>query len=204
MPTPAPVSYDESVFLNCPFDKQYKPILDAILFCVHDCGFTARIALQEVGGDLRITKILGMIRESRYSIHDLSRIESPRLNMAFECGIFYGAKEFGAGKQRRKDLLVLDRVPYRYKKSMSDASGLDGDAHGNDPVKAIHCVRKFLESKSHERLPGASYIAMRYQRFVVQLPVLAVGARITTTELRSLNYVLDLIGLMAEWQRANP
>ena len=35
-------------------------------------------------------------------------------------------------------------------------------------------------------------------------PVLAMGARITSTELRSLNYVLDLIGLMAEWQRANP
>ncbi len=200
----APAPYDKLVFLNCPFDKHYKPILDAVLFCIYDCGFVARIALQDVGGAVRITKILGMIRESRYSIHDLSRIGSPRLNMAFECGIFLGAKEFGAGKQRRKDLLLLDSEPHRYKKTMSDASGLDGGAHGNDPVKAMHCVRKFLENKSNKQLPGASYITKRYQRFVAQLPVLAQGARISTQELRGLDYLLDLVGLMAEWQRANP
>ena len=49
MTTPESSPYDRLVFLNCPFDKQYKPILDAILFCTYDCGFAARIALQDVG-----------------------------------------------------------------------------------------------------------------------------------------------------------
>ena len=203
MTTPEPVPYDKSVFLNCPFDKQYKPLLDAVLFCVHDCGFTARIALQDLGGTVRIAKILGMIRGSRYSIHDLSRIGTPRLNMAFECGIFYGAREFGTGRQRRKDLLVLDSVRNRYKKTMSDASGLDGSAHDNDPVHAIRCVRTFLATKSDKPVPGAAFITGRYQRFVTQLPKLARRARVTTAELRSLEYLADLIGLMVEWQREN-
>jgi len=203
MATPAPVPYDESVFLNCPFDRQYKPLLDAVLFCVHDCGFVARIALQDVGGAVRLARIIEMIRGSRYSIHDLSRIGTPRLNMAFECGIFVGAQEFGTGRQRGKDLLVLDSVRNRYKKTMSDASGLDGAAHDNDPLNAIRCVRAFLARKSKKPVPGAAYITRRYQRFVDQMPMLARRARVTTAELRSLDYVADLMGLMVEWQRAN-
>lgn len=33
------------VFINCPFDKKYKPLLDASVFAVHDLGFQARHAL---------------------------------------------------------------------------------------------------------------------------------------------------------------
>ena len=69
--------------------------------------------------------------------------------------------------------------------------------------KIIRCVRKFLENKSKQRLPGATYITKRYQRFVARLPILARGARVTTSELRSLDYLADLIDLMVEWQRAN-
>ena len=203
MATSGPVLYDKSVFLNCLFDKHYKLLLEAVLFCVHDCGFTARIALQDVGGVVRITKILEMIRGSRYSIHDLSRIGAPRLNMVFECGIFYGAREFGTDRQRRKDLLILDSVRNRYKKTMSDAGGLDGSAHDNDPVAAIRCVRTFLANKSNKPVPGAAFVTRRYQRFVAQLPKLARRARVTTAELRSLEYLADLIGLMVEWQREN-
>lgn len=39
--------YNDNVFINCPFDSAYKPLFDAIVFAVHDCGFVARCALEE-------------------------------------------------------------------------------------------------------------------------------------------------------------
>ena len=38
------VPYDRQVFLNCPFDDEYHPLLRAAVFTIHACGFTARIA----------------------------------------------------------------------------------------------------------------------------------------------------------------
>jgi hypothetical protein len=50
--------YNENVFINCPFDANYKPLLDAILFAVFDCGFVARCALEEDdGSQIRVQKI---------------------------------------------------------------------------------------------------------------------------------------------------
>jgi hypothetical protein len=40
------VPYDRQVFLNCPFDDGYHPLLRAAVFTIHACGFTARIALE--------------------------------------------------------------------------------------------------------------------------------------------------------------
>ncbi len=30
--------YDRRVFINCPFDAQYQPLIEAIVFAVRDCG----------------------------------------------------------------------------------------------------------------------------------------------------------------------
>ena len=87
-----PPAFDVSVFVNCPFDNQYKPLLDAALFAIHDCGFAARTALEVSGsGVTRLEKIARIIDGSRFSIHDISRVELtassplPRFNMPFEC-----------------------------------------------------------------------------------------------------------------------
>lgn len=39
-------AYEDSVFLNVPFDKNYGRLFDALVFAVHDCGFVARSALE--------------------------------------------------------------------------------------------------------------------------------------------------------------
>ncbi|MGH8523320.1 MAG: hypothetical protein ACREXY_03640 [Gammaproteobacteria bacterium] len=198
--------YDRSVFLNCPFDDTYKPILDAIMFCIHDSGFVAEIALNDIGtGKTRLAKIVEMIGRCRYSIHDLSRVDEPRLNMAFECGICYGALAFGGERHKSKDLFVLDAEDHRYKKTMSDIAGQDADVHHNDPLKAIDCVRSFLARKSGVKpLPGATYIAQRYRRFTDALPGAASAAKVTIDELRILKYLPDLVNLMVTWQQKNP
>jgi hypothetical protein len=198
-----PISrYDRSVFLNCPFDNPYKPILDAIVFCIHDSGFVAEIALSDIGtGKTRLAKLVEMIGRCRYSIHDLSRIDEPRLNMAFECGICYGALTFGSGRHKSKDMFVLDAEDHRYKKTMSDIAGQDADIH----LKAIACVRSFLARKSGVKpFPGATYIAQRYRRFSNALPQAAFAAKVTIDELRTLKYLPDLVNLMVTWQQKNP
>jgi hypothetical protein len=39
-------SYEDNVFINCPFDSQYQDIFYALVFAVHDCGYVARCALE--------------------------------------------------------------------------------------------------------------------------------------------------------------
>src|SRR5437868_15464053 len=90
--------YTDNVFINCPFDAQFKPLLDAIVFAIHDSGFVARCTLEAVGTEKnRLDKILEIISECQYGVHDISRIEIgdknlPRFNMPFECGLYWGCK----------------------------------------------------------------------------------------------------------------
>jgi len=41
----ATTRYDYDVFINCPFDSGYRPMLNAFVFAGHDCGFRARCTL---------------------------------------------------------------------------------------------------------------------------------------------------------------
>lgn len=95
------------VFINCPFDRAYRPLLRALLFAIHDCGFRARSALEvEDSGEVRVQKIIRIIKESPLGIHDISRVELdpssnlPRFNMPLELGLFMGAKVYGGADQQ--------------------------------------------------------------------------------------------------------
>lgn len=95
--------YADSVFLNVPFDRRYKRIFDALVFAVHDSGFTARSALEvEESSEARVDKILNIIDESKFGIHDISRAGTDRatklarFNMPLELGFFLGAKRYGS------------------------------------------------------------------------------------------------------------
>jgi len=132
----AAASYEESVFVNCPFDTDYQEIFRALVFTVHDCGFLARCALEvDDGGEVRIAKINRIVRGCRHGIHDISRTELdpterlPRFNMPLELGLFLGAREFGTGRQKQKRVLILDTERYRYQKFCSDIAGQDIKAH---------------------------------------------------------------------------
>lgn len=95
-------SFGSNVFVNCPFDDEYAPILQAILFCLVRFGLNPRIATERSdSGETRIEKILELVESSRFSIHDLSRCQAQateefyRLNMPFELGIDFGCRRFG-------------------------------------------------------------------------------------------------------------
>ena len=47
-------AYDHNVFINCPFDEPYRPMLYALVFAVHDCGFKARSTLEIDDSDVAL------------------------------------------------------------------------------------------------------------------------------------------------------
>jgi hypothetical protein len=166
------------VFINCPFDPGYRPILNAILFAVIDLGFVARCALEEEDtGDFRLSKIERIIEECRYGINDLSAVSLdvttglPRFNMPLELGLLFGCKRFGPPNQSKKRTLVLDNDPYRYRQFISDISGQDINAHGGNPERAIRAVRDWRQAASKRKgLAGGGEILERYRRFQDELP----------------------------------
>lgn len=92
---------DKAVFLNVPFDADYRPLFEALVFCVIDCDFEPRCALEASdGGHFHVEKITRIISTCAFGVHDISRTELdakwglPRFNMPFELGLFLGAKRF--------------------------------------------------------------------------------------------------------------
>jgi hypothetical protein len=170
-----PPDYDRRVFINCPFDAQYAPIFDAIVFAILSAGFEPVCALQRLdSGETRITKILEMIAACKYSVHDLSRIELdsdshlPRFNMPLELGIDLGCRHYS---KHDKVMLVLDAEKYRYQQYVSDLAGQDIAEHRHSPMVALAQVRNWLRAASREpNMPGPKQVGERYVAFRNDLP----------------------------------
>ena len=199
--------YNDNVFINCPFDSTYKPLFEAMVFAVHDCGFIPRCALEEEdASQVRIDKIYSIIADCRYGIHDISRTELdeasgfPRFNMPLELGIFLGAKRFGIEEQKRKKCLVLDSEPYRYQQFVSDIAGQDIQAHHNAPEDIIRVVRNWIRTASgRQTIPSGGTIWDRYQNFMKDLPQTAQKYQLAVEEMIFNDYTL----VIEEWLKTN-
>jgi len=158
-----PAQYDTNVFINCPFDETYVPILESIVFTVIACGFTPCSALQERdAGAIRLEKIKRLIGSSRLGIHDISRTDVdvdsglPRFNMPFELGIDIAACYFGKGHLTNKKILIFDKDKYRYQKFISDIAGQDISAHNDSYTEAIAKIRPWLNSFPYTEVSSPS------------------------------------------------
>lgn len=87
-------AYEKSVFINCPFDHEFRDLLLAIVFSVASHGFVPRSARESEGtAEPRMSRILKTLSECKYSIHDLSRFSGEgvdnlsRFNMPLELGM---------------------------------------------------------------------------------------------------------------------
>ena len=192
----ASLDYERSIFINCPFDKSYRPIFHALIYAAFDCGLKPRCALEvDDAGDVRLDKILQLIRESRLAVHDISRTELdkgsnlPRFNMPFELGLFLGARRFGGGIQARKVCLILDREPYRYQAFLSDIAGQDIRCHEGDPASAIKMFRAWLSALPRAKmLPGGTEIIRRYDLFQAELPRMLRAIKLRREEMTFQDY----------------
>lgn len=200
--------YTRYVFINCPFDGAYLSIFRAIVFAVFDCVYDARCSLEvSDSSEVRIDKILRIVSECKYGIHDISRTELdiktnlPRFNMPLELGIFLGAKRFGDDEQKKKVCLILDKAPYRYQGFISDIAGQDIQSHTNDDSRAIKIVRNWLRDASGRvTIPGGAEIFRRFSKFMSELPVICKGLKLTTDEMTFNDYT----DIVSEWLKQNP
>lgn len=166
--------FEKNVFINCPFDEDFEPLLRPLLFTIVYLDFNPRIALEDSDASVnRSNKILNLIRESKYSIHDLSRIKSAkknefaRLNMPFELGIDFGSKHFSKNHKDKK-FLILSEKDHEYKKALSDFSGFDAKIHQNDPIELVIIVRNwFYDTISITTAPTGMNIWYQFQDFIL-------------------------------------
>lgn len=196
------------VFINCPFDTEYKPTFRALVFTIFACGFRPRSAREiDDGGQTRIDKLYKIISECRYGIHDISRTELdlvhnlPRFNMPLELGIFLGAKRFGSKEQKLKRLLVMDVEQYRYQKFISDLSGVDIHEHGSDAIRALRETRDWLANVSKRQLPSANRVSGIYAAFCADLPALAAKLDFEIAEIPYVDFERIIVNWLLEAPR---
>jgi hypothetical protein len=203
------MAFDRNVFVNCPFDEAYLPLLRPILFVTLYLGLTPRIALENLdSGRPRIEKIIALIEQSKYAVHDLSRMQAERageyyrLNMPFELGLDVGCRLFKAGRSSEKICLILEAERYRYQAALSDMSNSDIAAHGNDPVQAAREVRNWLRNEAGLHAPGPALIWDRFNEFMADNYDQLKADGHSDRDIERLS-VAELIGRMQAWVQAD-
>lgn len=148
------------VFINCPFDSAYAPLFLALVSGIVAVGCIPRCVLELPTG-ARLSRILKLIQECGASVHDLSRVSLsrsggspvPRFNMPFEAGIAYAHSELTRG---RHSFFVLEKVPYRLQRSLSDLNGIDPFIHKGRVDGVLRFVLNSLVADDADIRPSVS------------------------------------------------
>lgn len=126
----------ESVFLNIPYDRKFEDLYLAYIVGLTQLGLRVNAAVG-VPNQGRLETIIGLIEESNFSIHDLSRIELskgiPRFNMPLELGLALYRSRVTKGRHR---VYVFESKPYRAQQSTSDINVIDPKIH-NGTAKGV-------------------------------------------------------------------
>jgi hypothetical protein len=194
-----------NVFINCPYDGHYIPTLRPILFTVKFLGFNPRLAMESAdSGRARIIKILAIIKNCRYAIHDLSRLranrqgEHFRMNMPFELGLDIGCCVFGGKEQKKKKCLVFEKDRYSIQHALSDLSNSDVCAHKDDPEMAVRHVRNWFVQETHVSAPSGTAIWDAYNDFIDYLDIRLRNQRFLNADIVSLP-LPELLMYMTIW-----
>ncbi|GAA0880374.1 hypothetical protein GCM10009119_33440 [Algoriphagus jejuensis] len=195
----------KNVFINCPFDNEFYPLLKGIFFVLIYLGFKPKIAETSDSGQVRILKIKDLMVASPLSIHDLSRIDplatdaAARLNMAFEMGIDFGLRYSGIPEYGTKRFLILEKEEHRYKTFLSDISGNDIKSHQNDPELIIKAIRDWIKSQGQRKaVPRHKLIFSAFNEFLMYYNQMIGGEGYDPKEITALTFS-DVIDIMTNW-----
>lgn len=143
---------ERSVFINGPYDSGFQPQFDAIVLAILSCGFLPRCALEhDVHSMARMERIIGALRGSKYSIHDLSRCTGEgdanlgRFNMPFELGIAVAAKWLRRSPSQPHEWRVMVPKAYPYPRYLSDLQGYDLANYDGTPADLAVAVVQWLK-----------------------------------------------------------
>jgi hypothetical protein len=199
------MKFTRNVFVNCPFDPAYRALLRPLLFTLIYLGFKPRIALESFdSGEPRIDKIVQLVEESKFAIHDLSRCRAEkegelyRLNMPFELGLDVGCRRFGTGKSKSKRCLILEAEPYRYQAAISDLAGSDIAAHHNEPRDLVAAVRGWLGAQMSEKFVGPTKLFDAFNEFMIFNYEDLVQKGYSKSDIDELS-IRELVDCMSQW-----
>lgn len=203
------MAFEQNVFVNCPFDESFYPLLRPLLFTIIFLRLKPRIATERMdSGEARIAKIVELIQESKYAIHDLSRIKAARkgevfrLNMPFELGIDVGCRLFKGGEHEKKKCLILVGERYKYQAAISDLSNSDVANHQNIPEDVVIEVRNWLSSTCGLRADGPSRIWDAFNVFMGDNYDALIARGFSARDIERLP-VLELLESMEKWVGEN-
>ncbi len=130
---PPPQIESKGVFLNIPYDDEFRSLYVAYIVGLSNLGLVPHIASEIPGGTRRLDRVLALIKSCRYSIHDLSRVElsaspqgTPRFNMPLELGMTITWADLHADLHT---FFVFESERYRIQRSTSDLNGTDASIH---------------------------------------------------------------------------
>jgi hypothetical protein len=145
---------EHSVFVNCPFDQEFRPLFDAIVFSTICSGFIPRCAIESGSASLsRMDRIVHAIHSSKYSIHDLSRCHGEaqtnlaRFNMPLELGIAMGERFGNREGGEDHDWLLLVPRGHLHGRFVSDLSGYDPSEYDGSVETIIPAVMAWLATR---------------------------------------------------------
>ena len=186
--------FERNVFVNCPFDSEYRPLLWALLFTLKACGLEPRIASEKAdSGEVRFHKIVRLIRQSKYCVHDISRMEAPvagalpRFNMPFELGLDLGLRESLVYPLTEKRCVIFDREQYRFQKVLSDLAGNDIKAHDDSPETLVKQLRTWLVEAGIPDVPGGTSLWTDYGMFTGILDETLGAAKYSQEDIESMS-----------------
>lgn len=143
----------KSVFINCPFDAEYAPLFDAIVFATVCCGFIPRSALESgTVSEPRVARIVRALTGSKYSIHDLSRCTGEgsdslaRFNMPLELGMAMALRFIDPASGH--DWMVLVPNGHAYTRFVSDLAAYDPSPHDGSVAGVVVAVMPWLATRS--------------------------------------------------------
>lgn len=130
---PAAGADERTAFCNFPFDDDYRPLYLALIASLLCTGQTPRTVLEIPPSKDRLERILDLLGQCAFSLHDLSRVQTsrglPRFNMPFELGLAAGLAQQGGRHQFR----LLEARPNRLQRSLSDLNGYEAFIHRGTP-----------------------------------------------------------------------
>ncbi len=135
----------QGVFLNIPYDDEFRSLYVAYIVGLTNLGLVPHIASEIPGGARRLDRVLALIKSCRYSIHDLSRVElsaspqgTPRFNMPLDLGMTIAWADL---YPKRHTFFVFESEPYRIQRSTSDLNGTDAGIHQGTPGGVLSELR---------------------------------------------------------------
>lgn len=144
---------EKAVFPNVPYDRRYEAVFIGLMAAVLALGRKPRCTLEiQDRGEGRPARIFEILEGTRVSFHDLNRAGTPaRFNMPFELGVAVALKRYWG----RHDWFVLEALPHRVQRTLSDLKLTEEHVHGNGPRIAVSCILDALATKRRNPDPMA-------------------------------------------------